>query len=59
MLTVHPDPGHNAVVIKGQRFEVRLGWAQAAALATLLNQASQQAEPPAPLGRLYVTQVER
>lgn len=61
---------HVDVAIDVQAYEVvlrfgndatvyRLGWAQAANLASLLNEASKQAEPPAPPGRTYCPTIGR
>lgn len=39
--------------------EITMTWSAAANLASLLNEASRQAEPPAPHGRSYCPATER
>jgi hypothetical protein len=51
------------VVLSGSdgtgRYEIHLTWSQAANLATALNEASGEIEPPPPPGRTYCPAVER
>lgn len=48
-VTLHSDAGS----------EITMTWSAAADLASLLNEASRQAEPPARPGRSYCPAVER
>lgn len=48
-VTIHSDAGS----------QITLTWSAAADLASLLNEASRQAEPPAPRGKSYCPAVER
>ncbi len=58
-MIVETDRTKHQVIIRGERFQVSLTWAQAANLGSLLNQASHAAEPPALPGRAYSPSVER
>lgn len=48
-VTLHSDAGS----------EITMTWSAAADLASLLNEASRQAEPPAPKGKTYSPATER
>ncbi|CAI4032323.1 hypothetical protein DNFV4_02753 [Nitrospira tepida] len=59
-LTVSVDHERHEVLLTGSGgSEIRLTWVAAANLASLLNEASRQAEPPAPAGRTYQPACER
>ncbi len=54
------DQTRNEVILRGSNgSEIRLTWAAAANLGSLLNQASREAEPPARPGRRYEPVTER
>lgn len=46
-------------VLRGEAFEVRLTWSQAANLATILNEASREIEPVLNFGKTYCPATER
>ncbi len=59
-MTVTPDTKkHEVVLVTDSGGKIRLSWAAAANLSSLLNEASRQAEPPAPRGKSYCPAVER
>lgn len=59
-LRIMVDHEAHEVVLTGSRgSEIRLTWAAAALLSTLLNEASRQAEPEAPAGKTYCPATER
>ncbi len=59
-MTVTPDTKkHEVVLVTDSGGKIRLSWAAAANLGSLLNEASRQAEPPARPGRTYSPAVER
>ena len=58
-VTVDPERHEVRLIGADGRYEARLTWAGAANLASLLNEASKQAEPPAPAGRTYQPACER
>lgn len=59
-MQVFTDPSRNEVIIRGEAGnEIRLSWAAAANLSTILNEASRQAEPAARPGKIYEPVTER
>ena len=50
---------HQVILRSDSGAEITLSWAAAANLSSLLNEASRQAEPPAPRGKSYCPAVER
>lgn len=58
-MIVKTDQLNKHVVVSGERFEVRLTWAQALALGSLLTHHSREIEPPARPGRTYLPSAER
>lgn len=59
-MTITADTNTHQVMIRTDSgSEIILSWAAAANLGSLLNEASRQAEPPAPQGRTYRPAVEQ
>lgn len=59
-MTITADTKTHQVMIRTDSgSEIRLTWAAAANLGSILNEASRQAEPPALPGRTYCPAVER
>lgn len=59
-MRIDADRIKNQVILTSEAgTQIILSWAGAANLASLLNEASRQAEPPAPQGKTYRPAVER
>ena len=56
---VEIDHAQGHVVLRGERFEVRLEWANALNLGSILQHAAAEIEPPPPPGRCYRPAAER
>lgn len=58
-MQVLTDSTRNQVIIRGEGSEIRLSWAAALNLGSLLIKKSQEAEPPARPGKTYEPTPER
>ena len=58
-MQVFTDPSRNQVIIRGEGNEIRLSWAAALNLGTLLIQKAEEAEPAARPGKTYRPATER
>lgn len=58
-MIVKTDNNSKRVILRGERFEVQLNWAQALALGSLLTHHSREIEPPALPGKCYEPATER
>ncbi|MCS6262409.1 MAG: hypothetical protein H8K11_01530 [Nitrospira sp.] len=58
-MQVFTDPSRNQVIIRGEGNEIRLSWAAALNLGSLLIQKAEEAEPAARPGKTYEPVTER
>lgn len=59
-MQVYSDPSRNQVIIRGEAgSEIRLSWAAALNLGSLLIKKAEEAEPPARPGKTYAPTAER
>ena len=58
-MQVFTDPSRNQVIIRGEGNEIRLSWAAALNLGSLLIKKAEEAEPPARPGKTYRPAIER
>ncbi len=58
-MQVFTDPSRNQVIIRGEGNEIRLSWAAALNLGSLLIKKAEEAEPAARPGKTYRPATER